>query len=81
MNGNGSDALKVLEPYLASHPADHERLFIALRALYDARVAGRAIAAPDEDRARFMQYADAYTRANGPQRALVDQWKQFVAKQ
>ena len=41
MANKPADALKVLEPYLAAHPADHERLFLALRALYEARSAGR----------------------------------------
>ena len=39
MANRSAEALKVLEPYLAAHPADHERLFLALRALYEARSA------------------------------------------
>ena len=39
MANRSAEALKVLEPYLAAHPADHERLLLALRALYEARSA------------------------------------------
>jgi hypothetical protein len=63
MANKPADALKVLEPYLATHPADHERLFLALRALYEARSAGRTIAAADGDRALFVRYAEAYEAA------------------
>ena len=74
------DALKLLEPYLATHPADHERLFLALRALYEARSAGRSIGTPDSDRGLFARYADAYEAAKGPQVALVGQWRKYVEK-
>jgi tetratricopeptide (TPR) repeat protein len=80
MANKPADALKVLEPYLATHPADHERLFLALRALYEARSAGRAIGTPDSDRALFVRYADAYEAAKGPQQALVGQWRKYVEK-
>ena len=75
-----AEALKVLDPYLAVHPADHERLLLALRALYEARSAGRAITNPEADRALFQKYADAYTAAHGPERALVDQWRRFIER-
>ena len=56
----------MLEPYLATHPADHERLFLALRALYEARSARpRRSARADADRALFVRYADAYAAAEG----------------
>jgi len=72
------EALKVLEPYLAAHPADHERLFLALRAIYEARAAGRTIKSADEDKALFHTFADAYAAAKGPQQALVDQWRKYL---
>ena len=70
-----ADALKVLQPYLDAHPADRDWLFLAMRALYEARTAGRVIETADADRARFVKYADAYVAAGGPQQALVDQWR------
>jgi len=73
-----ADAMRVLEPYLAAHPADHERLLLALRALYEARAGGRSVRSPAEDRALFDRYADAYAAAGGPERALVEQWRRTI---
>ena len=75
-----AEALKVLDPYLAAHPADHERLLLALRALYEARSAGRTMTNPEADRALFLKYADAYTAAHGPEQALVDQWRRYIER-
>ena len=76
-----ADALKVLQPYLDAQPTDPEWLFLAMRALYEARTAKRVIETPEADRARFVKYADAYTAARGPQQALVDQWRKYVESQ
>jgi VWFA-related protein len=70
-----ADALKVLQPYLDAHPADQDWLFLAMRALYEARTAKRVIDTPEADKARFIKYADAYAAVKGPQQALVDQWR------
>jgi hypothetical protein len=80
MGNKPADAVKVLQPYLASHPADHERLLLVLRALYEARSSGKAITTTVEDTALFLRYADAYAAAKGPQQALVDQWRKFMQK-
>jgi VWFA-related protein len=80
MANKRTEALKVLEPYLATHPSDHERLFLALRALYEARSSGRPIGTLETDRALFGRYADAYAAAKGPQQALVGQWRKYVEK-
>ena len=80
MANKPAEAIKVLEPYLAAHPTDQERLFLALRALYEARSAGRTLASADADRAMFARYADAYAAAKGPQQALVEQWRKVVEK-
>jgi VWFA-related protein len=78
--GRGAEALNTLDPYLARHPDDHERLFVALRLLYEARASRRQIRAADEDRALFLKYAAAYEAAGGPQKAIVDQWKKFMSR-
>jgi cytochrome c-type biogenesis protein CcmH/NrfG len=80
MANKPAEALEVLESYLASHPADHERLLLVLRALYEARSSGKPITTPAEDTALFVRYADAYAAAKGPQQALVDQWRKFMQK-
>jgi VWFA-related protein len=76
-----ADAVKVLQPYLDAHPADHEVLFVAMRALYEARAAGRAIETVAADKVRFIKYADAYAAAKGSQQALVDQWRKYIESQ
>lgn len=79
MSGKSAEALRVLDTYLAHYPTDTERLFLALRLIYEAQAAGRAIGAtPEENRARFARYAAAYAEAKGPQAALVEQWKKFM---
>ena len=78
--GRSAEALDTLEPYLPRHPGDHERLFIVLRLLYEARVAKRPIRSVDEDRTLFLKYAAAYDAASGPQKAIVDPWKKFMSR-
>ena len=78
--GKSAEALDTLEPYLSRHPADHERIFIVLRLLYEARAAKRQIRSVDEDRTLFLKYAAAYDAASGPQKAIVDRWKKFMTR-
>lgn len=80
MSGKRGDALAKLEPYLATHPQDHERHLIALRTLYEARAAGAPIRSAEEDRALFTRLAQAYAAAKGPQQPLVDVWQRTMAK-
>jgi predicted Zn-dependent protease len=72
------DAVRTLDPYLAQHPDDQERLFIALRAIYEARSTGQSIGTAEEDRKRFERYAAAYATAGGTQMPLVETWRKFV---
>jgi VWFA-related protein len=76
--GRFPEAVRTLDSYLTAHPEDHERLLIAMRAIYETRSAGKTIASADDDRQRFNRYAAAYAIAGGPQQALVSQWKRFV---
>jgi predicted TPR repeat methyltransferase len=78
--GRLEDAVRTLDPYLTAHPEDHERLLIAMRAIYETRSAGKAIGTAEEDRQRFNRYAAAYAAAGGPQQDLVVQWKKFVER-
>lgn len=80
MANKPAEALKVLEPYLASRPNDHERLLLVLRALYEARSSGKALTTTSGDTSLFVRYADAYVAAKGPQQALVEQWRKFMQK-
>ncbi len=72
------DAVRALDPYLAQHAEDQERLFIALRSIYEVRSTGQSIETVEEDRKRFERYAAAYAAAGGTQMPLVEQWRKFV---
>ena len=72
------EAVRALDPYLAQHPGDQERLLIALRSIYEARSTGQAIGTAEQDRQRFERYAAAYAASGGTQQAIVEQWRKFV---
>jgi VWFA-related protein len=74
------EAVRALDPYLAQHPEDHERLLIALRGIYEARSTGQSIGTAQEDRQRFERYAAAYVAAGGTQQAMVEQWRKFIGR-
>jgi hypothetical protein len=76
--GSELEAIRILDGYLGRHPDDHERLLLAMRLIYDARAAGRVIESADADRARFLRFFDAYAKAGGRERALVESWKRTV---
>lgn len=74
------EAVRALDPYLAQHPDDQERLLVALRSIYEARSTGQAIGTAQEDRQRFERYAAAYTASGGAQQALLEQWRKFIVR-
>ncbi len=78
--GKQSDAVRTLDPYLTRHPEDHERLLVALKAIYETRSTGQFIWTADEDRQHFERYAAAYAAAGGPEQELVERWKKFVIR-
>ncbi len=78
--GKQSDAVRTLDPYLVRHPEDHERLLVALKAIYETRSTGQVIWTADEDRQHFERYAAAYAAAGGPEQELVERWKKFVIR-
>ncbi len=78
VGGKMADAIRTLDPYVARHPDDHEKLFVLLRGIYEARNAGTSVESPEQDRATFARYAQAYAAAGGPNQALVDRWKKFL---
>lgn len=78
--GKVGDAIRTLDPYLARHPDDHEKLFVVLRGIYEARNKGTAVESPEKDREIFARYAAAYAAAGGPSQALVERWQKFLAE-
>ena len=81
MAGKSDEALEMLAVYLEGHPADTERLFVALRLLYEARASGSSARTLEEDAARFEEYAARYAAGGGPQTELVERWREFMKKQ
>ena len=55
-------------------------LFMAVEWLYQLKSAGAVAHSPAEDLKLARQYADAYSKAKGPQQALVKQWVGFLEK-
>jgi predicted Zn-dependent protease len=76
--GKMADAIRTLDPYLSRHQDDHEKLFMLLRGIYEARNAGTSVESPQKDRATFARYAAAYAAAGGPNQALVERWRKFL---
>lgn len=78
LSGQPVDAVRTLDPYLTSHPTDHERLLLALRMLFEARSLGQVVESIPADRARFATYADAYRLAGGTELEAVAAWKRVI---
>ncbi len=79
--GQSADALKVLDPYLDTHPADQDRLLLAMRLIYEAKSAGHALDTPERDRDRFNRYFTAYEKTGGAQLQQATDWKRFIDRQ
>lgn len=80
LDGKGPEALAILEPYLLRNPADHERRFVLLRLLYEAKQAGQSVRSPGEDRELFEKHAAAYAAGGGAQAVLVGEWQKVMRK-
>ena len=78
MDARAAEALEALDSYLAAHPQDTDRLFLAMHLVYEA-TGGQPLVSKAEDLARFDRYAAAYSAAGGRQQALVDQWRRSLA--
>ena len=70
MTGKYSDAVPVLEAYLAKHPSDQDALFSIIMAQYEVTTKAR-VSLSDAERAKLTKYARAY---KGPQQALVSKY-------
>lgn len=77
MIGQFEPALETLHALLAEQPNDVDLLYVALQVLYRHHLA-RPL--DDDRRTRFYEYADRYTAAGGPDAALIDTWRRFVAR-
>jgi hypothetical protein len=76
--GEGPQALSTLDRYLAARPDDREALERGVEWIYRAHASRRILRGEAEDLRLARAYADAYTKANGPQSALVRRWVEFL---
>lgn len=76
--GQGPEAMRALERHLAAHREDVDGMFMGVEWMYQLHSAGVILHTPAEDLKLAKSYADAYTKAKGPQAALVKQWVGFI---
>jgi tetratricopeptide (TPR) repeat protein len=76
--GQGREAMRALERHLAENKNDVDSLFMGVEWIYQLHSAGMLLHTPAEDLKLAKNYADAYTKAKGPQAALVKQWVGFL---
>ena len=79
--GDGSAALTMLERYLSTGPNNAEGFRLGIEWIYQAHAAGRVVRGNAEDLRLARAYADAYAKANGPERALVGRWLEFLERE
>ena len=80
MLGRRADAVATLTRYLDKHRTDTEAAALAIRLIYESRVAGQAITSPETDRETAATFGEWYHGAGGQNRALVDRWLAFIAE-
>jgi tetratricopeptide (TPR) repeat protein len=71
-------AYDTIEPYIEAHPGDADALMVALQAIFQMHAEGKSIGSLEQDKAKAAAYSKAYAAANGPNKALVDKWVQYL---
>lgn len=79
--GNAFEALEALDPFLARHPADVDRLFGAMRLLHQAQAAGEWPEPREKALQRFERYFKAYVAGRGKDQALAAHWRDGLRQQ
>jgi tetratricopeptide (TPR) repeat protein len=72
--GQGREAVRTLERYLATHQDDYETLSLGVEWMFHLHSAGAVARTPIDDLNLARGWADAYTKSKGPQVALVKEW-------
>ncbi len=78
--GQGQQAVRLLERYVAANPADIDALQMGVEWIYHLKLARAAAQSPADDVKTAKDYADKYIQAKGPQQALVRQWLAYLEK-
>jgi VWFA-related protein len=72
--GQGREAVRTLDRYLSSRGNDVQALSLGVEWMFRLHTAGGAARTPVDDLKLARTWADAYTKAKGPQSALVKEW-------
>jgi VWFA-related protein len=78
--GQGPEAVRTLERYLAAHQDDYETLSLGVEWMFHLHAAGAVAHRPADDVKLARGWADAYAKSKGPQSALVKEWMQALEK-
>jgi tetratricopeptide (TPR) repeat protein len=76
--GEGGDAVRALARHLEVHPEDTEGMALGVEWIYLLHSSGAFVRSKAEDIELARVYADAYTKAGGPQAPLVTQWMAYL---
>jgi uncharacterized protein HemY len=76
--GQGREAVRTLDRYLAATDDDIDALYMAVEWIYHLHVSGMVSRTKAEDARLARAYANRYERAKGPQLPLVKQWMDYI---
>jgi tetratricopeptide (TPR) repeat protein len=78
--GQGPEAVRTLQRYLAGRPEDLDALHLGVQWIYELHQLGLTAQTPAEDVKAARTFASAYEKAKGPRTALVRQWMAYLEK-
>jgi VWFA-related protein len=78
--GRGSEAIDLLQQYLAANHDDVDALYLGVLWVYHIRLSGSVLRDRAADLKLAQTYAGEYRRANGPKQLLVTQWLDYLEK-
>ena len=79
-SGRTAEALALLDRYLAGHPDDVQLLSVGVEWMYQIHQASLVLRSRADDVTMARTWADAYTRANGPEADAVRRWMLDIEK-
>lgn len=76
--GQGREAVRTLDRYLAGHKDDVQAFYMGIEWIYHLHLSGTVARSKAEDAKMARAYATQYERAKGPQMPLVKQWIEYI---
>jgi VWFA-related protein len=80
LSGKDAEAVATIAGYLKGHPDDEQSLFLAIRLIYESRVANKSGRSAAEDAQAIAEYARLYAAAKGAHPEIVSTWVKYVTK-